>query len=111
MAPLRCKNPMIREGRSGQNAPAGGPAILILAFSPLNWTGLPVDLARIGSKTRGAMRLTVKPDAKKRTAAGGPRSRVASLHGNANDHAPYHVAQFDVGVRQCLFDCENTHIL
>ncbi len=44
------------------------PAILILAFSPLNWTGLPVDLARIGSETRGAMRLTAKPDAKTRTA-------------------------------------------
>ena len=43
-------------------------AILILAFSPLNWTGLPVDLARIGFETRSAMRLTAKPDAKIRIA-------------------------------------------
>ena len=43
-------------------------AILILAFSSLNWTGLPVDLARIGFETRSAMRLTAKPDAKMRIA-------------------------------------------
>ena len=39
-----------------------------LAFSLLNSAGLPVDLARNQFATRGAMRLTVMPEAKMRIA-------------------------------------------
>ena len=75
------------------NAYAPLPAILIFAFSPLNSTALLVDLARIESATRGAMHLTVEPDAKMSTTAPLPQTGETALVGltldsMVNPHIP-----------------------